>query len=315
MMLMKSKARPLRTGDRVGVVTPAGPVLQEHISHGCAVLESWGLQVEISPGALALGPRGYLAGPDERRAAALQAILDDEGIAGVFCTRGGYGTMRLLPLLDFGQLRSHPKLLVGFSDITALHLCVAGVHGIPTLHGPVLKSFAKQAEDLEDLREALFGERLIPAERRCTPVRAGRAQGVMIGGNLSVVNALLDSPFCPSLKNMILFLEEVTEADYRLDRLFTSLRLSRRAQGVRGLVLGGFESCGGVYVSADEVPDLVRDLGQEFGEAIGCPVVMDFPAGHGQRNLTIPMGVPVEIDGENGTLRYLEDACGRRGQK
>jgi muramoyltetrapeptide carboxypeptidase len=189
------------------------------------------------------------------------------------------------------------------------------VHGLPTLHGPVLKSFAKQAQDLEALKAELFGECAIPSERDCTPVRGGCAQGVMIGGNLSVVHALLDSPFCPSLEDKILFLEEVTEADYRLDRLFTSLRLSRRTHGLSGLVLGGFESCSGVYVSEEEVPGLVRDLGKEFGEAVDCPVVMDYPSGHGLRNVTIPMGVRVEIDGDLGRVRYLEDACGRRGEK
>jgi muramoyltetrapeptide carboxypeptidase len=299
----------LRPGDRVAVLSPAGPVTPPLLDRGVETLGDWGLSVTLCDDVYARRPGAdYLAGEDAVRAAALLRALADPDIKAVICSRGGYGAMRILPLLDKDIIRKQPKILVGFSDITALHVYFAGILGIATLHGPVVKSFKLHDEDpfdsLGQLEQALFGRRLTPwTVGDLRTVRGGRARGPIIGGNLSLVVNLLATDYFPSLQGKILVLEDVGEADYRLDRLFTALRLSGKARGLAGLVLGDFTDCHGVYVGQDRMTAFVDSLAAEFD----CPVVGDFPCGHGPRNVPIPMGLDVELDADAGRLTFLDD--------
>lgn len=300
----------LTPGDTVAIVSPAGPVVPELLERGIATLESWGLDVWLHDAVYDRRQRaGYLAGHDHTRLASLQEVVDSPKVSAIIFSRGGYGTMRLLPRLDLDGLREHPKLIVGFSDITALHLHVAARAGVPTLHGPVIKSFRLHDDDphesLVHLRRALFGERgERPTVDGLRTVRGGRATGRVLGGNLSIVASVLASPHCPALDDSILFLEDVGEEDYRLDRLFTTLRLSERAGRPAGIVLGDFTGCGGAYVDAADIPDFVAELASEFD----CPVVADFPGGHGTRNIPIPMGIGAALDADAGRLIFDGDA-------
>lgn len=216
--------------------------------------------------------------------------------------------MRLLPALA-QLLRAYPpKQLVGFSDITALHLAYASCAKQTTLHGPVLKSFAMLQDDqqhnsLEHLRRALFDQRGIWSMQGLTPVVHGeRVSGRLIGGNLSLVASLVGSPYCPTLDDKIVFLEDVTESDYRLDRLLQTIWLSHGPP--KGVVLGDFTSCGGVYIDDDDIPAFLADQ----LSTLGCPVAMGAPFGHAHRNVTIEHGAMATLDTNAGTLTFGVDA-------
>ncbi|MFU8802901.1 MAG: S66 peptidase family protein [Bradymonadaceae bacterium] len=300
----------LKPGDRVAILSPAGPVNPTLLAEGLKVLESWGLDAVLCRDVYARRPPAdYLAGDDSCRVNALHRALSDPSIAAVICSRGGYGTMRLLPHLDTDMIRQSPKLLVGFSDITALHIYFAGILGVTTLHGPVVKSLPLHHQDphesLGHLQTALFGTRPRPFHvEGLRTVRPGKSQGRIIGGNLSLITNLLATEYCPNFAGMILILEEIGEVDYRLDRLFTALRLAEKTRGLAGLVLGDFTDCSGVYVPEVQINRFVEDLASEFD----CPVVADFPCGHGSRNVPIPMGVEVELDADAGRLTFRDDA-------
>jgi muramoyltetrapeptide carboxypeptidase len=303
----------LRQGDTVAVASPAGPVTPELLEQGVATLESWGLDVRLHDSTYARREQaGYLAGDDHVRLGSLQEVLDDQQVKAVIFSRGGYGTMRLLPALDLTAFRDRPKLLVGFSDITALHLHIAAAVGVATLHGPVVKSFGLHDDDphesLEQLRRALFGLRADqPAIDGLRSIKPGTARGPVFGGNLSIVASALSSPYCPELNDSILVLEDVGEEDYRLDRLFTTLRLSTKAAKPAGIVLGDFTGCEGAYIDKAAMADFVAGLASEFD----CPVVDGFPCGHASRNVPVPFGVAATLDTERGTLIFDGDAARR----
>lgn len=301
---------PLGEGSRVDVVSPAGPVTPELLEPGLKVLRDWNLRVEVTANVYGRHAPGYLAGDDRQRLQSVQAALANPETDAVIFSRGGYGTMRLLDRLDLAPLADAPKLLVGFSDLTALHLYAAGRHRLPTLHAPVVKSLRlHEAGDrsMEALRDALFGRRAEGFEvegLRC--VRSGTASGRVLGGNLTLVVHMLASPYCPDLNGAILLLEDVGEEDYRLDRMLTALRLSRKAARPAAIALGEFSDCHGAYVEADELDGFVATLAAEFD----CPVVAGFPSGHGTDNLAVPMGVQATLEaGESSRLVFHGDAA------
>lgn len=286
----------LQSGDTVAVVSPSGPVLPENIEVGLATIKSWGLRAEL------IGPferhAGYLAGSDEHRARALQEALDGD-FKCIMATRGGYGAMRILSKLDFTRFSESPSLLCGFSDISALHLHIAGNLGIPTLHSPVLKSFGTQEQDLPLFRKLLFGE--VGPDDLCWTLRPlntpeSSIEGPLIGGNLTLLTLMLDSDFCPDLQGAILFVEDVGEADYRVDRLLTSLRLSNKAKRIAALVLGDFTECQGVYAGPEAIQGLIEETAAEFD----CPVFSGLPVGHGRRNVPLPLGLQARIETPRG---------------
>ncbi len=292
----------LQTGDRVRVVSPSGPVTDANLAAGLSVLESWGLEVELDASIWDRAEPGYLAGDDHVRRNAVQTALDDD-ISAVIFSRGGYGLTRYVDDLDFSALNRAPKWVVGFSDVTAFHLAaIARRAPVITVHGHVVKSMGSQTEDLDALRALLF-DGVTPMTRIQRIAGDGdNLRGTAIGGNLSLIAAMLDGRSMPDLEGTVLFLEDVGEADYRLDRLVTSLGTSRRAEGVRGVVFGEFTNCDGVYVSPDALPSFLVRLGNELGERLDCPVYAGFPSGHGARNLPIPIGAAATIDG--GTIRF-----------
>ena len=299
----------LRAGDRVHVVSPAGPVVPEILERGIQRLRNWELEVVVDDRVYERRPRfDYLAGDDDTRFTALMDAWSDPKCRAIICSRGGYGAMRLLPRLDIDKLRSNPRLLVGFSDITALHLYLAGIGGIATIHGPVVKSLARHDDEahrsVHNLHSALFATTETPPSwSDLRTIRGGRATGRILGGNLSLVAALLATPYAPSLNGAILVVEDVGEDDYRLDRLLTAIRLADDAD-LAGLVLGDFTDCDGVYVGCDEMDDFIARLGAEFD----CPVVAGAPVGHSEPNIAFPVGVDAELDADAGTLVFQRHA-------
>ncbi len=300
-----SRALPaLAPGDRLWVVAPAGPVDPARLESGMARLRALGLEVDLAPHAR--GQEGFLAGPDRERADDLEAAFADAGARGVIYARGGYGTTRLLPMLDLEAMARAGKLLVGFSDATALGLALSRREPFPFLHGPTVSDLGGRApgHDEESLTAGLFGRHAGGRQRLSglTPLRPGRASGIVMGGCLSLVTALVGTPYEPSLDGRILFLEDVQEEPFRLDRMLNHLRTAGRLERLAGLIFGQFHAC---------VP---RDAGRpswstarvlaEFARSLPCPVVSDLPAGHGPGRLTIPLGRPADLDAGAGTVVF-----------
>jgi len=303
-----SRPSALSRGSTVAVVSPAGPVVPDILEEGLEQLRDWGLEVRLDDDLYTReSDHGYLAGDDDVRRRAVQRALDDPEVEAVVFSRGGYGTMRILPDLDFTSFDREPTLLVGFSDLTALHLHVAGVRGIPTLHAPVVKSMRMHepgCPTLETLRGALFGTREAPiAVNGLDRVTGGEATGRLLGGNLTLLVHMIGSSLCPDLNDTILLVEDVGEEDYRLDRAFTALRMADKSRRPAGLILGDFTDCDGTFVEESEIAAFVEALAAEWE----VPAVADFPSGHGSRNLAVPMGVEAEIDAEAGRVRISED--------
>jgi muramoyltetrapeptide carboxypeptidase len=293
------RARRLSVGDRVAVVSPSGPVRIERLDAGLAVLASWGLDVRVGDHARGRHERfGYLAADDAARAEDLTRAWRDPDVSAVFCARGGYGSQRMVDLLDWTSLAAaRPKVLVGFSDVTALHQAFASRLGLSTVHGPVVTSLAAGDDDSrEHLRSMLFdpvpGTSLTPVPLRS--LVAGRAEGGLVGGNLALLAAEAGSPNAWPAAESIVVLEDVGEELYRLDRMLTQLLRSGWWDRARGVVLGQFTDCG----SPESVAALVGDR----LAPLGLPMVMDAPFGHGSRNLAFPFGVPAVLDADAGSL-------------
>jgi muramoyltetrapeptide carboxypeptidase len=293
-----AKPQAVRRGDRVAIVAPAGPFDRESFEAGIAALAQR-YRVEFEPGIFTR--HRYLAGDDSRRLEELRAAFGDPQIKAIFCARGGYGTMRLLPHLRAAP--AGPKPLIGFSDITALHLWLQQ-QGMVSLHAPVITQLGRQPAAV---RERLFAllESSSPAPPLCgadTYVRGG-AEGPLIGGNLAVLTRLLGTAFLPSLDGAVLLMEDVGERPYRLDRMWTHLALAGVFRRIRGIVLGSFCGCEepeAQYTSAQ----VLRGL----AEQTGLPCAAGFPIGHGEINEAVPLGVRVRLDADAQRLEFLEPA-------
>jgi muramoyltetrapeptide carboxypeptidase len=297
------KPEPLRKGDRVRLIAPASPFDLGLYKAGQRVLEGLGLVPVVSPNEFAR--HGFLAGSDQRRAETLRAALLEEGTRAVWCIRGGYGTNRLLPLLDLPRLRRHPKLLVGFSDVTALLVQLARPGGFVAIHGPVVTQLSRlPATDLRWLRALLFGARVpqrLPVGRARTLV-PGTAEGRLAAGNLSILASLAGTRFAPDLRGAVLCLEEVGEKAYRLDRLFWQVVSAGLLKGVRGIVLGELVDCRPLGTGRH----CARRVLERAVAALGLPAISGAPFGHGRRNLALPMGVRASLDAGVRTLTLLE---------
>jgi muramoyltetrapeptide carboxypeptidase len=284
-------------------------VTPEILEPGLERLRSWGLEVEVGEDVYDTQPPGYLAGTDEKRLARVEAALTDSATDAVVFSRGGYGTMRWLSKLEVETL-DPPPVIAGFSDLTALHLCLAGCHSVATLHGPVVKSLRmhdRESRSSEAMQRAMFGEREPGwALEGMHTVLPGRVSGRLLGGNLTMVVHMLGSRFCPDLSDAILLLEETGESDYRLDRALTAIRLAPESRRPAGVVLGDFVECGGAYVSQSEAARFVEHLADDFG----VPVVSRAPIGHEDPNIAVPMGLPVTLDAEKGKLTFHDTVTG-----
>ena len=292
------------------MVAPSGPIDREVLERGLAVLrDELGLEVRVRPDVTAR--RGYLAGDDARRLEEWREAASDLEARAIFCARGGYGAMRLLPRLEPARLLHPPKWVIGFSDATALHAALNGA-GLVTVHGPLVSTLARATPaSRRHLRALLFGgddepspaPGVPPPGRGCAGgavIRPGRAAGTLLGGSLSLLAHLCGTPYLPRMAGAVLFLEDVDERPYRLDRYFTQLRLAGALDGVRAVCLGQLTHCDYDGQSgADTLRELVR--------ALGVPAVEGIPAGHEDENLALPLGALVHLvapgPGEDGPPR------------
>jgi muramoyltetrapeptide carboxypeptidase len=292
---MLQKPRRLRPGAVIGIAAPASPFDRESLERGVQALHGMGFETEVPEGVWAA--HGYLAGRDQDRAGILQGLFADPRIDAVMCARGGYGSLRILSLLDYPRMAAHPKVFVGFSDVTALLSAIAGRCGFVTFHGPVVTSLATASDRTLAAFQAVVcsDAPLILKPPAAVSVRPGRAAGVLCGGNLTTLCHLIGTPFQPFFRNRILFLEDRGEAPYRVDRMLTQLKLAGCLRGLRGLVLGSFTDCG----SMSEILEIVCE---RFAET-DIPILAGLEAGHAEPNLTLPLGAAALLDADQQSLR------------
>jgi muramoyltetrapeptide carboxypeptidase len=301
-----TRPRRLAPGARVAVVATSGPVPEERLQAGLDVLRGWDLDAVAAPHVLDRHTEfGYLAGSDADRAADFQNAWCDPSVDAVLCARGGYGVQRMIDLLDWEAMRAAgPKVLVGFSDITVLHEAFATRLGLATLYGPVAAGidFIKNARAQDHLRATLLHpETVRTITSGGSPLVPGRARGITLGGCLTLLAAERGTPHArPSAAGGLLCLEDVGERTYQLDRYLTQLLRAGWLEDVRGVLLGSWQDCS----DYTEIRPLLADrLG-----ALGVPVVEEFGFGHCAGALTIPFGVPAELDADSATLTLDEPA-------
>ena len=306
----------LRPGDTVGLINPASAnFLQEEVD---IVVESLAaLELKVKRGAHMMDRYGYLAGRDRDRAADVNTMFADPEVKAVLAVRGGWGCARILPHLDYDLIRRNPKILLGYSDVTALHLAVHARTGLVTFHGPVgVSSWTPFSVD--HARRVLFdgealtlanpveeGDTLARTEHRTRTIAPGRARGPLLGGNLTVLCNVLGSPYVPAWEGAVFFVEDVDEEIYRVDRMLTQLALAGVLGQVRGFVFGTCTECGpgsgyGSLTLEEVLADHVLPL--------KVPAWSGAVIGHVDKQFTLPVGLPVEIDAEAATIRMLEPA-------
>jgi muramoyltetrapeptide carboxypeptidase len=294
------KPQALRPGDTIAIAAPASPFDQKAFEAGIAVLKSMGYQVKI-PDSI-FKAQGYLAGSGAERAELLMNLFNDESVKAILCARGGFGSMKLLPLLDFEAILAKPKILVGFSDITALLVAIYQQCGIVTFHGPLVTSLGKGSEKtVSALMDAISSYKpLALTPSKSVVLNAGQASGPVIGGNLTTLTHLMGTPYEPAFGRHLLFLEDRGEAPYRIDRMLSQLHLSGCLDGVAGVILGTFEECG----SLEDVYAIVKEVFRHTG----IPVLAGFDVGHGTENITVPVGLHADLDTDDASLRFREPA-------
>ncbi|QPC98344.1 S66 peptidase family protein [Qipengyuania soli] len=301
----------LREGDTVGLVAPATALtLPDELDRA----EYWmrGMGLVPKRGAHVTEQDGYLAGTDEARAADLNAMFADPDVRAIFAIRGGWGGARILPLLDWATIRANPKLLVGYSDTSALHLAFAARAGFPTIHGPNAASRWEKAswESLWHLGFAgvapvLGGEAVeVETMRAGRTITAGTARGRLLGGNLTILSTLLGTPWVPDFDGAILFVEDVNEAIYRVDRMLQQLKLAGILDHAAGVVFGQCTHCN--PDDPESVGFTLDDVIDHHLRPLGIPAFTGGNIGHVRNQLCLPHGATVELDAEARTLRLLE---------
>jgi muramoyltetrapeptide carboxypeptidase len=289
---------PLASGARIGLVAPAGPC-RDATDVDRAIQNTRSLGWEPILGTHALECDGYLAGSDAHRLADFNRFAADDTIDAVWCIRGGYGTMRLLDSLDYDAWRRHPKALLGYSDITALHAAIGARVELVTFHAPTARSTLTSFSRDSLLAAATGTAPYVIRSERATTLAAGRARGRLVGGNLALVSALTGTPYAPRFAGAILVLEDVNESVYRIDRMLTQLRLSGALADVAGIIFGQFTDI------PDEPANAERPLRRalaEVAERRGVPCLSDFAVGHVDDQFTIPLGAAAVLDADAGTL-------------
>jgi len=285
---MKRMPPVVRPGDTIGIAAPASPVERKPLDRGVRMLSDWGFTLRVPETLFA--SEGYVAGPDDIRAQSLTALFLDPSVKAIVCARGGYGSQRVLPLLDFDKIREHPKPVVGFSDITALLCALSEKCGWVTFHGPMVTTLASSdAESQRALHTALVSG-VPPAIRPPAGVglRPGVGSGPLIGGNLAILCHLLATPYEPLWEGRILFIEDRGEPLYRIDRMLTHLKLAGCLDRLSGLVVGQFEGVKAQREVWEVVMSIVRGT--------GYPVAAGFPVGHGAANHTLALGMRAVLD-------------------
>jgi muramoyltetrapeptide carboxypeptidase len=304
MSLKKIQPPFLNRGDKVAIVSPSWVINEDTINSAVLFLEDWGLKVQL--GRNVLNQSGPFAGTDDERLYDLQKMTDDPDIKAVFCSRGGYGTLKIISRMRFSALKKAPKWYIGFSDITVLHLWLNEVCGIISIHGEMPLNYSdkeKSKETFKTLHNALFGG-YKPLSWEGTFLRPDEITGEVTGGNLSLIYSLIGTKAEPKTRGRILFIEEVGEYYYHLDRMMTSLKLAGKLKGLAALVVGGMTKMENTRIPWGRSAEIT------IAESVSdykYPVFFDFPAGHIDDNRAFYVGKTARIisDGGKAVLIYL----------
>ena len=305
------KAKALKPGDTIALVFPAGPMDITPVKQYAERMRKAGYKVLMTDKERR---NNYLAGTDDERANELNAALRDPKVNAIFACRGGYGLTRILARLDYDAIRKNPKIVTGYSDITALHLAIAKKAKVISFHATMGDIFDPAKENIYAVttwRRALFADQYpksqvgytVTVPKELTPVKVvgGKALGRLMGGNLTLICSTLGTPFAIEPKAAILLIEDVNEAPYRVDRSLSQLRLAGVLDQISGVVIGGFTT-----KEPAEQEEIKRVLLEYFGKA-KYPVIMNFPVGHINLNGTLPHGAMMELDGDKAILKVLEN--------
>lgn len=299
------KPQRISFNSTLGLVAPASPIYEESVfDRMIETLKSFGFSLKL--GKHVRDRRGYLAGTDQDRAADLMQMFEDPDVDAIMCIRGGWGCNRILPLLNYDLIRANPKPLIGFSDITSLHMAIQKKSGLVTFHGPVGKS------DWTPFTVRSFEQVLIQAEpctyslpeselHKAFVIQQGSAEGVLLGGNLSVLASMLGSDYLPSFKGAILFLEDVGEDPYRVDRMLTQLKLNGILDELNGFIFGQCTNC-----TAGTNSLTLRQVFDDHIKPLGIPAFYGAMISHEENNATIPLGLPSRLTSEDLSFRITE---------
>ncbi len=290
-----SEMNALKPNDRIGICAPSARFDSERFNQGVHVLTDLGFKVHI-PDEIFFHNR-YLSGSDADRAMVVNRLFSDPKIDAVICARGGFGAMKILDLIDWDMIKRHPKLFIGYSDITALLLPLIDLAGISVIHGPNVVSLATaQQETLDSFYQVITGTRLSLDLKDSRILTAGRCTGRLKGGNLSTISHLIGTVYQPDFTGSVVFIEDIGEPVYKIDRMLTQLTMAGVFHGIKGVIIGSFEDC-----------DTDTDLLEVIHEHLCCqgvPVIFGLPCGHGPTNLSLPMGRMVVMDTARSRLSW-----------
>jgi muramoyltetrapeptide carboxypeptidase len=302
--------KALQKGDTVGLISPSAATAERiQFQFAQEALEALGLQVKL--GENLKNRRGHLAGTDKERAADLNGMFSDPEVKAIICIRGGSGASRILQMIDYPMIKKNPKPLIGYSDITALHNAIHAKTGLITFHGPngsgSWNSFnVKQFEDMFFRQEQLLfkneqvkGDDLVIKQNRIQTITSGKVSGKILGGNLTVLTALSGTPYLPDFKNSILFLEDIGEEPYKIDRMFSTLKLNGTLDRIKGFIFGQCSDCNpsGGYGSLT-----LDDIMDDYILPLGIPAFKGAMIGHLPKQFIIPVGAEVEMDADKGVF-------------
>lgn len=290
----------LKKGDTVAIIATARKVSKEEIQPAVTFFESYGLSVVL--GENLFESHNQYAGTDVQRTEDLQWALNDKNIKAIIIARGGYGSVRTIEQIDFTEFKKHPKWMVGYSDVTVLHNAIHNI-GVATLHATMPLNFSKSEEATKSMVNALFGKLTqIETEENYSNI-SGTAKGQLVGGNLSLIYSLSGTPFDIDTRDKILFIEDLDEYLYHIDRMMMQLKLSGKLKGLKGLIVGGMTDMKDNAIPFGKFPeDIILDAVQDYN----YPVCFDFPAGHIDRNLAMYFGREAELTvSDNAVLKFL----------
>ena len=304
------KPTPLKTGDKAALIAPSGPLLHPaRLDFAMGYLEDRGL-IPIC-GESCLAQHGYLAGEDDIRARDINWAFEDTDIKGIFCIRGGYGAARILDMIDYGLVRQNPKFFCGYSDVTALHTAINQKAGLMTFHTPMLceEGFCKaDAYTLGQLEKYMF-DRVIgghinnPPGHKWQFAADGQGQGQLCGGNLSVITSLMGTPYEIDTKNKIVFLEDIGEEPYEIDRMLTQMRLSGKFDTAAGIVFGGFTDCNAKNpANSLSLREIINDLTRRTK----IPILQNFACGHTSSTASLPLGAVAALNSAANSFKIIQ---------
>ncbi len=307
--------KKLSRGDCVALIAPSSSANPEGLAEAIKSVKEFGLEPKVYESCRA--NHGHVSGPDELRAGDVnKAFLDDE-VKGIICLRGGYGTPRILDKIDYEAISKHPKIFLGYSDITGLHTPINKISKLVTFHGPMPAPAWKDKLDPYTkgyLEKILFGcgplgEVKNPEGEEIHTLVPGTAKGMLVGGNLSLLANALGTPYEIDTKDKILFIEDTGESVYRIDGMFSSMRLAKKFSDAKGIIIGTFERCPREKKNTGYEDLPLMQVIEEIIKPIGVPTIYNFRAGHNYPQPTLPLGINVELDATNGKVVFTEPHC------